>query len=115
MSEVAVELRRVVKPDGHVFINMGYTNKALWVAMDVAQRFRAEFNKWKVLRWLRYITVQRWRSAARGGCPCPAAEQWGAEPSSVSCTSCASVRSTPDPLMTSTSAYLTLRSGGDGR
>ena len=43
MRELAEELRRVVKADGHVFLNVGYTCKEPWKAMDVAMQFRRIF------------------------------------------------------------------------
>ena len=36
MGDVAMELGRVMKPDGHVFLNVGWNSKHPWRSIDVA-------------------------------------------------------------------------------
>ena len=43
MNDVWREVCRVLKDDGHLFLNVGYSNVDPFVAMDVAQVFRKHF------------------------------------------------------------------------
>jgi site-specific DNA-methyltransferase (adenine-specific) len=43
MRNVAMELRRVLKLDGHVFLNMGWNTKHPWRSIDVLLAYRPYF------------------------------------------------------------------------
>ena len=38
--DIFVQLKRVLKDDGHIFLNMGYTNKDPWISMEVAIKLK---------------------------------------------------------------------------
>ena len=54
LHDIAVAMKRVLKDDGQLFLNVGYSNIDPWVAMDVAQVFRnvfvAPLNAYHVIR-----------------------------------------------------------------
>ena len=43
LDEVFIEAKRVLKDDGHFFLNVGYSNIDPWVGMDVATVARKHF------------------------------------------------------------------------
>lgn len=51
------EIKRVLKPEGHLFLNMGYTNVDPWVGMDVAQKLRDLFTLQNNITWVKSITL----------------------------------------------------------
>jgi site-specific DNA-methyltransferase (adenine-specific) len=55
--DVAVSAKRVLADDGHLFLNVGYSNTDPWVAMDVAQVFRQVFTLQNNLTWVKHIAV----------------------------------------------------------
>ena len=57
MERVGEQLARVVKPDGHVFVNVGYTNVKPWTAMDVASQFRNHFELQNQFVWVKSIAI----------------------------------------------------------
>jgi len=57
MHDVAVSMRRVLADNGHVFLNVGYSNTDPWVAMDVAQVFRKVFVLQNNFTWVKHIAV----------------------------------------------------------
>lgn len=57
MNDVAVSMRRVLKDNGHLFLNVGYSNTDPWVAMDVAQVFRQSFVLQNNFTWVKHILV----------------------------------------------------------
>lgn len=57
MLDVAVAAKRALKDDGHLFLNVGYSNTDPWVAMDVAQVFRKEFILQNNFTWVKHILV----------------------------------------------------------
>jgi site-specific DNA-methyltransferase (adenine-specific) len=57
IRDVAVAMKRVLKDDGQVFLNVGYSNTDPWVAMDVAQVFRQEFVLQNNITWVKHILV----------------------------------------------------------
>ena len=59
MGDVAEQLARVVKADGHVFVNVGYTNIKPWTAMDVAGQFRCHFILQNQFTWVKSIAIHR--------------------------------------------------------
>jgi site-specific DNA-methyltransferase (adenine-specific) len=57
LYDVAVAMKRVLTDDGHLFLNVGYSNIDPWVAMDVAQVFRRVFELQNNLTWVKHIAV----------------------------------------------------------
>lgn len=57
LYDVAVAMKRVLTDDGHLFLNVGYSNIDPWVAMDVAQVFRQVFVLQNNLTWIKHIAV----------------------------------------------------------
>lgn len=57
MHDVAVAMKRVLTDDGHLFLNVGYSNTDPWVAMDVAQVFRQQFVLQNNITWVKHIAV----------------------------------------------------------
>jgi site-specific DNA-methyltransferase (adenine-specific) len=50
-------MKRVLKDDGQLFLNVGYSNLDPWVAMDVAQVFRQTFVLQNNFTWVKHIAV----------------------------------------------------------
>lgn len=57
LQDVAVAIKRVLTDDGHLFLNVGYSNIDPWVAMDVAQVFRKQFVLQNNITWIKHIAV----------------------------------------------------------
>ena len=57
LRDVAVAMKQVLTNDGHLFLNVGYSNIDPWVAMDVAQVFRQEFVLQNNFTWVKHIAV----------------------------------------------------------
>jgi site-specific DNA-methyltransferase (adenine-specific) len=57
MRKISVELRRIVKDDGHVFLNVGNTNTKPYISADVAQCFRDQFELQNTFVWVKSISV----------------------------------------------------------
>lgn len=57
LHDVAVAMKRVLKDEGHLFLNVGYSNTDPWVAMDVAQVFRQEFILQNNFTWVKHILL----------------------------------------------------------
>jgi site-specific DNA-methyltransferase (adenine-specific) len=57
LHDVAVAMKRVLADDGHLFLNVGYSNIDPWVAMDVAQVFRQVFVLQNNITWVKHIAV----------------------------------------------------------
>lgn len=57
LLDVAVAMKRVLTDDGHLFLNVGYSNIDPWVAMDVAQVFRQVFVLQNNITWVKHIAV----------------------------------------------------------
>eukprot|EP01051_Picozoa_sp_SAG22_P005188 SAG22_NODE_301_length_12744_cov_19.648189_6_plen_484_part_00 len=58
INEIAGELRRVVKPDGSVFVNVGFSNTKPLVAMHVAQHFCQHFVMQNQFVWVKSIAIK---------------------------------------------------------
>jgi site-specific DNA-methyltransferase (adenine-specific) len=59
MEEVGKEVKRVLKDNGSFFLNVGKTPKDQWIAWDVAQCLRREFNLQNVIHWIKSIAIER--------------------------------------------------------
>lgn len=57
LKDIAVAIERVLKDDGQLFLNVGYSNVDPWVAMDVAQVFRNVFVLQNNFTWVKHIAV----------------------------------------------------------
>ena len=57
LGDVSKELKRILKDQGQIFLNMGYSNTDPFVAMDVAQVFRKEFVLQNHFTWVKHIKV----------------------------------------------------------
>ena len=57
LAKVAVALRRVLKPDGSVFLNVGSTNTDPWLAQDVAGAFRQYLVLQNHIVWVKSLSV----------------------------------------------------------
>ncbi len=57
LHDVAVAMKRVLTDDGHLFLNVGYSNTDPWVAMDVAQVFRGVFTLQNNFTWVKHILL----------------------------------------------------------
>ena len=59
MENVAKECRRVLSDTGSFFLNIGYKPKDLWVAWEVAFRFRKYFVLQNVIHWIKSIAISK--------------------------------------------------------
>lgn len=59
IGDVSREIRRILKPEGSLFLNMGGSLKDPWIPMDVAQELRPVFTLQNVIHWVKSITVER--------------------------------------------------------
>jgi site-specific DNA-methyltransferase (adenine-specific) len=57
LSVVAKSMKRVLKDNGQLFLNIGYSNSDPFVAMDVAQVFRKYFILQNQFTWVKHIAV----------------------------------------------------------
>lgn len=57
MKEIFVEVKRVLKDDGSVFLNVGSTNINPWVSFDVAQTLRDLFVLQNHIMWIKSISI----------------------------------------------------------
>ena len=57
IREVFLACRRVLKDDGHLFLNVGYSNVDPWVNMDVAQTLRQDWELQNNICWVKSIYV----------------------------------------------------------
>lgn len=57
LADVAKAAKRVLTDNGHLFLNVGYSNIDPWVAMDVAQVFRQVFVLQNNFTWVKHIAV----------------------------------------------------------
>ena len=55
--DIFSEIKRVLKDDGHVFLNMGYTNKDPWISMEVALKLKELFVLQNNISWVKSISV----------------------------------------------------------
>lgn len=57
LRDIFGESKRILKDDGHLFINVGYSNVDPWVGMDVAQSVRDIFVLQNNIAWVKSIHV----------------------------------------------------------
>ncbi len=58
LRQVAGELRRVLKPEGSFFLNVGSTSSDPWISMDVAGAFRDSFTMQNHILWAKSVTIR---------------------------------------------------------
>ena len=57
LRDVFLECKRILMDDGHLFVNMGYSNVDPWVAMDVAMTLRDDWILQNHINWVKSIHV----------------------------------------------------------
>ena len=57
MSKIAKLMKNILKDNGQIFLNIGYSNVDPFVAMDVAQQFRKFFILQNQFTWVKHIAV----------------------------------------------------------
>ena len=57
MGNVAVELRRVLKPDGHVFLNVGWNTKHPRRSIDVLLTYLSFFELQNSIAWIKAMPI----------------------------------------------------------
>jgi len=57
LAQVGGALRRVLKPDGSVFLNVGSTNTDPWLALDVAAAFREHLVLQNHIVWVKSLSI----------------------------------------------------------
>ena len=57
MEEIAVEIRRILQPDGALFLNLASTSTDPWIADDVSARFRQYLVLQNRIGWIKSISV----------------------------------------------------------
>ena len=57
LRDVFLECKRILTDDGHLFVNMGYSNVDPWVAMDVAMTLRDDWILQNHINWVKSIHV----------------------------------------------------------
>jgi len=55
--DIFVELKRVLKDDGHIFLNMGYTNKDPWISMETAMKLKHLFVLQNKITWVKSVHI----------------------------------------------------------
>ena len=55
--DIFVELKRVLKDDGHIFLNMGYTNKDPWISIEVALKLKDLLVLQNKITWVKSISI----------------------------------------------------------
>jgi site-specific DNA-methyltransferase (adenine-specific) len=58
LHTIFVEIKRVLKDDGHIFLNVGYTNIDPWIGMDVAEKLRDLYYLQNNITWIKSITLE---------------------------------------------------------
>lgn len=58
IAEVAQEIKRVLKPDGSFFLNVGSTSINPWLSLDVAYAIRPIFTLQNHITWVKSVTVK---------------------------------------------------------
>lgn len=57
LSTIGGEIARVMTDDGSFFLNVGSTNADPWVALDVANAFRAQFTLQNTISWVKSVSI----------------------------------------------------------
>lgn len=57
LHDIFEEVKRVMTDDGHFFLNVGYTNKDPWIAMEVAMALKDLFVLQNNITWVKSISI----------------------------------------------------------
>ena len=55
--DIFVELKRILKDEGHIFLNMGYTNRDPWISMEVVLKLKGLFTLQNNITWVKSISI----------------------------------------------------------
>lgn len=55
--DIFVEIKRILKDDGHIFLNIGYTNIDPWIAMEVALKLKDLFVLQNKITWVKSVSI----------------------------------------------------------
>ena len=55
--DIFVQLKRVLKDEGHIFLNMGYTNKDPWISMEVALKLKGILVMQNKITWVKSVSI----------------------------------------------------------
>lgn len=59
LSDVFAEIKRVLKPDGSFFLNVGYSNKQPWISEEVAFVAKPLFALQNKIIWAKSLTMEK--------------------------------------------------------
>lgn len=59
MEEVGIQIKRVLRNDGSLFLNIGDKPKDQWISSDVASIFRSQFVLQNKIIWLKSLSVDK--------------------------------------------------------
>lgn len=59
IDRVAIELVRVLEPQGSLFLNVGSRPAEPWIAWDIANRLRRHFVLQNVIHWIKSIAIDK--------------------------------------------------------
>ena len=59
IEDVFVEVKRLLKPDGHLFLNTSGSSTQPWIAMDSAQRLRKHYILQNNINWVKSIEMNK--------------------------------------------------------
>ena len=64
--DIFVEIKRILKDDGHIFLNMGYTNKDPWISMEVALKLKDLLVMQNKITWVKSISIGEGKDDTHG-------------------------------------------------
>ncbi len=59
IEQVALQIKRVLEPEGSFFFNVGNKPNDPWIAWDVANRLRPHFVLQNVIHWVKSIAIEK--------------------------------------------------------
>jgi site-specific DNA-methyltransferase (adenine-specific) len=66
LYDIFVEIKRILKDDGHIFLNMGYTNKDPWISMEVALKLKDLLVMQNKITWVKSISIGEGKDDTHG-------------------------------------------------
>ena len=58
LGEIGLEMKRVLKDEGSLFLNIGGTNRDPWLPLDVAAAFRSLFSLQNHITWVKSVSIR---------------------------------------------------------
>jgi hypothetical protein len=58
LAKVGLEMKRVLKDEGSLFLNIGGTNRDAWLPLDVAAVFRSLFSLQNHITWVKSVSIR---------------------------------------------------------